>query len=99
MCISIYDLRMMVKETKYKSPRHKLTKFFEKSRDQWKEKCLKAKSKAKQLSNRVRFLENSKENLKIKIESLEEELAKIKIQERTGDIEKQNQKKTVQRKQ
>ena len=60
---------------------------------------MKAKSKAKQLSNRVRFLENSKENLKIKIESLEEELAKIKIQERTGDIEKQNQKKTVQRKQ
>jgi hypothetical protein len=37
---------MMVKETNYKSPRHKLTKFFEKSRDQWKEKCLKAKSKA-----------------------------------------------------
>ena len=60
---------------------------------------MKAKSKAKQLSNRVRFLENSKENLKIKIESLEEELAKIKIQERTSDIEKQNQKKTVQRKQ
>jgi hypothetical protein len=56
----------MVKEAKYKSPRHKLTTFFEKSRDQWKEKCLKAKSKGKQLSNRVRFLENSKENLKIK---------------------------------
>lgn len=99
MCISIYDLRMMVKETKYKSPRHKLTKFFEKSRDQWKEKCLKAKSKTKQLSNRVRFLENSKENLKIKIESLEEELAKLKSQDKTSDIEKQNQKKTIQRKQ
>ena len=99
MCISIYDLRMMVKETKYKSPRHKLTKFFEKSRDQWKEKCLKAKSKGKQLSNRVRFLENSKENLKKKIESLEEELAKLKSQDETGDIEKQNQKKTVQKKQ
>jgi hypothetical protein len=68
---------MMVKEAKYKSLRHKLTNFFEKSRDQWKEKCLKAKSKGKQLSNRVRFLENSKENLKIKIESLEEELDKL----------------------
>ncbi len=89
----------MVKETNYKSPRHKLTKFFEKSRDQWKEKCLKAKSKAKQLSNRVRFLENSKENLKMKIESLEEELAIIKSQKKSSDIEKQNQKKTVQRKQ
>jgi uncharacterized protein YlxW (UPF0749 family) len=84
---------MMVKETNYKSPLHKLTKFFEKSRDQWKEKCFKAKSKAKQLSKRVRFLENSKQNLKIKIESLEEELAKMKIQEKTSDIEKQNQKK------
>lgn len=90
---------MMVKETNYKSPPHKLTKFFEKSRDQWKEKCLKAKSKAKQLSNRVRFLENSKENLKMKIESLEEELAKMKNQEKSSDIEKQNQKKTIQRKQ
>ena len=99
MCISIYELRMMVKELKYKSPRHKLTKFFEKSRNQWKEKCLKAKSKGKQLSNRVRFLENSKENLKIKIESLEEELAKLKSQDKTNDIEKQNQKKTVPRKQ
>ena len=99
MCISIYELRMMVKESKYKSPRHKLTKFFEKSRDQWKEKCLKAKSKGKQLSNRVRFLENSKENLKIKIESLEEELAKLKSQDKKNDIEKQNQKKTVPRKQ
>ena len=89
----------MVKETQYKSPQHKLTQFFEKSRDQWKEKCLKAKSKGKQLSNRVRFLENSKENLKIKIESLEEELAKIKIRDNSSDIEKQNQKKTVQRKQ
>ena len=99
MCISIYELRMMVKETNYKSPRHKLTKFFEKSRDRWKEKCLKAKSKAKQLSNRVRFLENSKENLKLKIESLEEELAKMKIQEKSSDIEKQNHKKKVQIKQ
>lgn len=97
MCISIYELRMMVKQKNYKSPRHKLTKFFEKSRDQWKEKCLKAKSKAKQLSNRVRFLENSKQNLKIKIESLEEELAIMNIQEKTSDIEKQNQKKTIQR--
>jgi len=60
---------------------------------------LKAKSKGKQLSNRVRFLENSKENLKIKIESLEEELAKLKNQDKTNDIEKQNQKKTIPRKQ
>jgi ribosomal protein L29 len=44
-------------------------------------------------------LENSKENLKIKIESLEEELAKLKRQDKTSDIEKQNQKKTVKRKQ
>ncbi len=83
----------MVEETKYKSPRHKLTKFFEKSRDQWKEKCLKSKSKEKQLSNRVRFLENSKENLKIKIKSLEAELAQLKSHDKMSDIEKPNQKK------
>jgi hypothetical protein len=40
----------------YKSPRHKLLRFFEKSRDQWKAKCLSAKATVKRLQNRVRFL-------------------------------------------
>lgn len=67
----------------YKSPQRKLVKFFEKSRDQWKEKSLKAKAKVKQLSNRVRFLENSKEQLKNEIKALEAELAQTKKETET----------------
>ena len=41
----------------YKSPKVKLLKFFEKSRDQWKSKYKGVKKKVKQLKNRVSFLE------------------------------------------
>ena len=90
----IYELRMMVKETKYKSPRHKLTKFFEKSRDQWKEKSSEAKAKVKQLNNRVRFLEKSKEKLKSEIKSLKIELAIAKSMKKTDETEIDQQKKS-----
>ena len=82
----------------YKSPRRKLVKFFEKSRDQWKEKCSEAKKKVKQLNNRVRFLENSKEQLKNQKKALEAELAQVKAQERLREIEKETQKKSLLRK-
>jgi hypothetical protein len=45
----------------YLSPRHKLLAFFERSRDGWKGKCRKAKSRVKRLTNRVRQLETSRE--------------------------------------
>jgi outer membrane murein-binding lipoprotein Lpp len=66
----------------YKSPQSKLVKFFEKSRDQWKAKCSKAKIDVKRLKNRVRFLENSKEHWKSRVKAAkrekEEELEKLK---------------------
>ena len=68
--------------------------FFEKSRNQWKEKCLEAKGKVKQLSNRVRFLENSKGQLKNEIQSLKLELAKAKSLKEMDEIEIETQKKT-----
>lgn len=83
------------KGNNYKSPQRKLVKFFEKSRDQWKEKSSKAKAKVKQLTNRVRFLENSKEHLKDKIKALEAELAQVKAQSR--EIEMETQKKSLQK--
>ncbi len=69
-------------ETKrYKSPRRKLVKFFEKSRNQWKAKCIDAKAMVKKLKNRIRYLETSKKEWKNKAIELEKELSQMKVQE------------------
>ena len=65
----------------YKSPIRKLVRFFEKSRDQWKAKCLEAKATAKGLQHRIRYLEQSKEEWKTKAKELEKELARMKAQQ------------------
>lgn len=62
----------------YKSPRHKLLRFFEKSRNQWKAKCLSAKVVVKRLQNRIRFLEKSKDRLTHRVSELEAELHTLK---------------------
>jgi len=64
----------------YKSPRRKLVKFFEKSRDQWKAKCSDAKAMVKKQNNRIRFLQASKEKWKTKAIELEKELARMQAQ-------------------
>lgn len=69
------------KAKEYKSPKRKLVKFFEKSRDQWKVKCTDAKAMVKNQRNRVRFLEASKEKWKSKAIELEKELARMKAEE------------------
>ncbi len=69
------------KEQSYKSPIRKLVRFFEKSRDQWKAKCLDAKATAKGLRHRIRYLEQSKVEWKTKAKELEKELARIKAQQ------------------
>ena len=63
----------------YKSPTHKLVKFFERSRDQWKKKALEAKNKTKLCKNRIKFLETSKASLKSEVKSLRAELEKLKM--------------------
>ena len=55
----------------YKSPTRKLVKFFHKSRDQWKAKCIDTKATVKRLKNRVRYLEASKEEWKNRALALE----------------------------
>jgi histidinol-phosphate/aromatic aminotransferase/cobyric acid decarboxylase-like protein len=68
-------------EKTYKSPRRKLVRFFEKSRDQWKAKCLEAKATAKALKHRIRYLEKSKAEWKTKAKELEQELARMRAQQ------------------
>jgi chromosome segregation ATPase len=58
----------------YKSPKHKLVRFFEKSRNQWKTKCLNGKAVIKRLQHRIRFLEKSKDRLKHRVSELEADL-------------------------
>ncbi len=65
----------------YKSPVRKLVRFFEKSRDQWKAKCLEAKATAKGLKHRIGYLEQSKMEWKTKAKELEKELARLKSQQ------------------
>lgn len=65
----------------YKSPRRKLVRFFERSRDQWKAKCKEAKTTVKQLNNRVRYLEKNKAVWKTKALELEQELVQMKTRE------------------
>ena len=62
----------------YKSPRRKLVKFFERSRDQWKAKSAEAEATVKRQKNRIRYLEASKEKWKRKAIELEKELACVK---------------------
>jgi len=54
----------MSKQKSYKSPVRKLLKFFEKSRDNWKEKYQITKKENKQLKDKLRVLEASKQKWK-----------------------------------
>ena len=83
-------------ETGYKSPRRKLVRFFEKSRDQWKAKCQTAKATVKRLQNLVRFLEKSKAEWKHKARALEAEVVQLRAQlaQRPREVAAPEEKKT-----
>jgi chromosome segregation ATPase len=80
----------------YKSPRRKLVRFFEKSRDQWKTKHHQAKADVKRLTNRVRFLERSKADLQKQVAELQRALAQHQSQEQalTQALETQQKKRS-----
>jgi hypothetical protein len=48
----------------YKSPRHKLLPFFERSRNGWKKKCAEAKAAVKRLKNQTAKLQHSRQRWK-----------------------------------
>jgi len=72
-------------EKQYKSPQRKLVKFFEKSRDQWKDKCLDAKTKIRRLSCRIRFLEDSKKKLKDQLKELKAENSRMRSERQKNE--------------
>lgn len=70
-------------EKVYKSPTRKLVKFFERSRNKWKEKHQDLKYKVKLMKNRIRYLENTKSHLKKRVKELEKELNQYKGKKKT----------------
>lgn len=81
----------------YKSPRRKLVRFFEKSRDQWKTKHHQAKADVKRLTHRVRFLERSKADLQKQVTALQRALAQHQAPEQglTQPLETQQKKRSA----
>jgi hypothetical protein len=80
----------------YKSPTKKLVVFFEKSRNQWKEKTLATKLQLKIAKNRIKFLESSKNELKIQLKMLREESKKLEMQiKATSSMPIDNNKKSL----
>ncbi len=77
----------------YKSPRRKLVRFFEKSRDQWKTKHHQAKADVKRLTNRIRFLKQSKADLQKQVADLKRALAQPQVQEQALAQELETQQK------
>jgi hypothetical protein len=78
---------MAAMEQAHKSPLAKLTKFFEASRDNWKEKHHQVKLELKLVHNQARAVEKSREKWRSRAEEsdqrvreLEAELAELKIQ-------------------
>jgi len=56
----------------YKSPPHKLIKFFKESRDSWEETAKKRREQLRDLNARIRDLEASRESWKAKAKEAEE---------------------------
>jgi hypothetical protein len=78
-------MSMATEQKTYRSPLSKLVRFFERSRDGWKEKCQAAKRKAKALVNHVVALKKSRNHWKAlarrhrnEVKGLRQELEAIK---------------------
>lgn len=71
-------MKSATKEKTYKSPRRKLVRFFEKSRDNWKRKYTELKQRVRYLQNRIRYLEKSRSNWKEQAQAASENLKTVK---------------------
>ncbi len=83
--------------TCYKSPTHKLVRFFEQSRNNWREKHKGSKTVIKRLENKVRFLTHTKETWKQEALELRKEVKALRQQVQQKVDEKLNDKKKSQR--
>lgn len=66
-----------MQEKTYKSPLKKLVKFFEKSRDSWKNKYTEKNKELKRAKNQINDLKQRKEDWKERAKKAEDELKEI----------------------
>lgn len=66
---------------KYKTPASKLIRFFERSRDKWKNKTKEAKYQIKLLRKKIKYLEQNKKIYKTENKKLMSELAQMRAKE------------------
>jgi uncharacterized coiled-coil DUF342 family protein len=71
---------MASEQKTYRSPLNKLVRFFEKSRDGWKEKCQAAKRKAKTLLNHVATLKKSRNHWKAQARQHRDEVQRLRLE-------------------
>lgn len=76
------DKKQITSGKKYKSPKWKLIRFFEKSRDTWKMKAKDAKYQIKLLRKKVKYLEGNKLKDKEHTKNLELQLKKMHEKEK-----------------
>jgi nitrate/TMAO reductase-like tetraheme cytochrome c subunit len=81
----------------YKSPLHKLVRFFEQSRDGWKEKHGKAKTQNKYLQNRICSLERSRNQWKQEALELRRKNYQIESGEKKEKIVEEGRKRVVRK--
>lgn len=71
---------MAAMEQAYKSPLNKLMKFFESSRDKWKEKHHEAQAQLKLARNQVRAVEKSRDTWRTRAEQSEERVQQLQAE-------------------
>lgn len=67
-----------MEEMAYKCRPKVLAAFFEKSRDQWKQKCVKAKSGLKKATNLAQWMRTSRDEWRAKFKRLEAEVRQLR---------------------
>jgi len=73
----------VVEEREYKCRPKVLRDFFKKSRDQWKLKCLKAKSLCKKATNLAEWMRTSRDDWKAKAKQLEAEVRQLRGEQKS----------------
>ena len=69
----------------YRSPQRILVRFFEKSRDQWKVKCLETKATLHRIKNRATWLEHSRDQWKARAQALTRRVKEVEVHTATQD--------------
>lgn len=79
----------------YRSPQRKLVLFFEKSRNQWKAKCLEAKKALRGMTNRAHWLAQSRDRWKDRASTLARRVQELEAQVTDQQAALETLKKTV----